>query len=95
MPRQVTVAIECDHCNRRVEEADPTGWHHFSSSHTDWGNDSIESVESHDVCSWACYLAIVRDLVNDYDKAKPMYPTLQVDEKDHAFLTDLLTAVPV
>lgn len=74
----------------QVEGRDEPGWHHFSSSHGEWGNDSVESFEYHDACSWACYLTIVRRLLDDWPNGPP--DSLDVDDKDPAFLRDMLNA---
>lgn len=97
---EVVYAIQCDNC---VERADvkpgryvdaPQGWATFSSHHNDWGNDSIESSEQHDVCSWACYLAIVRRVFDDYGEDRVRtHATLVVDGHDWAFLKDMLESV--
>lgn len=91
VPKSVVYQTVCDSCGR-VDGADPRGWHHFSSHHNDWGNDSIDSWETHDACSWACYVAIVRRVVEDYGQRT--YPTLEVDDKDLAFLGDMLLQIP-
>src|SRR6056297_970601 len=53
----VTVGHECDNCGKVINESRfPDEWHHFSSGHNEWGNDSCESVESYDVCSPECYI---------------------------------------
>lgn len=63
--KRVVFQTVCDACSK-VEGLDPDGWHHFNSYHHDWGNDSIESHEDHDACSWPCYLSIVREVFEGY-----------------------------
>lgn len=96
---EVTYEFVCDSCGKtaRVDPPrrsvdTPAGWHSFSSSHSDWGNDSIDSFESYDVCSWGCYLRIVRREVEDYHVGAGA-PSLVVDGRDFRFLTGMLTAL--
>lgn len=89
-PRCVVVETTCDGCGKRAKGA-PDDWLHFSSSHGDWGNDSIESVESHDACSALCFLKVVAGIVDDYHVGDGN-PTLEVAGFDWRFLTGLLEA---
>lgn len=91
--REVTTAVECDACHRRVDGADPPGWHYFSSSHNDWGNDSIDSHEEYDVCSWECFLKVVREVFDEYSGVlgtNQREATLEIDHHDWAFIKDML-----
>lgn len=90
-PRCVVVETTCDGCGKRAQ-GDPEDWLHFSSSHGDWGNDSIESVEHHDACSAACFLTIVARIVDDYHVGDYGPPTLEVADFNWQFLTGLLEA---
>jgi hypothetical protein len=85
-PQEVTYATRCDVCGKTGDGYEPDGWHNFSSHHSDWGNDSVESWEKWDVCSWACYLVKVRAILDDYGDGH----NLEVDEKDMAFVRDML-----
>ncbi len=41
-------------------------WHTMSSHHSDWGNDSVDSWEHQDLCSAACYVAVLkREIATD------------------------------
>jgi hypothetical protein len=112
VPKEVIYAYKCDHCTK-VEEGErtqsgegdqPDGWHSFRSHHDDWGNDSIETFNNHDVCSWACYLAIVRKVFEDYGTPPEIggaprvprrpYPTLEIDGRDWYFVRDMLAHQP-
>lgn len=62
-PTQVVYRTTCDGCGKTRDNADLPGWHHFSSHHHEWGNDSIDSYEYHDACSFACYLVIVAERI--------------------------------
>jgi hypothetical protein len=97
--KQVVVSTTCDNCGKTERgpttysgDADtPVGWVHFHSYHNDWGNDSIESHEDWDACSWNCYLEVVRRIFDEYGDGKFGSNTLVVDSKDWTFIRDLLT----
>ena len=89
--KRVTYRTECDACHKQEEGDAPASWIHFSSSHSEWGNDSIESWDEHDACSFACYLTIVRKLVEDMWSD---HPSLVVDGKSVAFLKGMLASPP-
>lgn len=85
----------CDHCGKAEGGEDPEGWHHFSTGHSDWGNDSIESFEQWDACSGSCYLALLKQVVEDYDpKVQGAGPTLNISSYDFdlGFAKSLLEA---
>lgn len=86
--KEVVYQTVCDACGKVGEGSEPKGWHRFDSHHGDWGNDSIESWDYHDVCSFSCYLEIVRKVVEDYGDGS----TLSVDEKDYEFIRGMLSA---
>jgi hypothetical protein len=91
-PYQVTFKTECDAdgCGNSAEGYDPNGWYHFDSQHGDLGNDSSESFQSWDACSWACYLNIVNQIWSDYG-SENRNPTLEIDDKDYYFVADMLS----
>jgi hypothetical protein len=101
--RQVTiesavVRVTCDNCGKthnvtppERHSFTPEGWVSFDSSHSDWGSDSGESYDTHDACSWKCYRAIVKKLVDDYARHEPAHPTLLVDDRDYSFLRDMVS----
>lgn len=72
--KSVTVAIKCDVCGKVHEGKDiPDEWHTFSHHHDEWGNDSCDSHEYHEVCSPECYWAKFKECVEDlkgYNNAK-------------------------
>lgn len=88
--KKVVVRTECDGCGK-IEGPDPYGWLNFSSYHHDWGNDSIDSHDRWDVCSFGCYLTVVRRVFEDYGEQRR--PTLEIDAKDWWFVRDMLNAV--
>lgn len=93
--KKVVLSVHCDApgCRNHENDPDPPGWAHFSSHHSDWGNDSIESWDEHDVCSPACYFALLARIVDDYTpKGTGFTATLEADGKDYEFLTAMLAA---
>ena|SRR2546429_5027663 len=65
--KEVTVAWQCDVCY--IQTADLSRyeqeWFHFSESHQGWGNDSIESCDSYDVCSVDCFIKQLQESIPD------------------------------
>jgi len=53
------IGTSCDTCGKEIsmpEQPENYGWHyyHVMTSHSDWGNDSVDSIEYHDFCSYDC-----------------------------------------
>jgi hypothetical protein len=46
------VGIACDACQKEISDA----YFDVVTSHSDWGNDSIDSVENFDFCSLECLM---------------------------------------
>lgn len=64
--KSVTVAIKCDVCGKIHKGTDvPYEWHSFNHNHNEWGNDSHESYEFHQVCSPECYWVKFKECVLD------------------------------
>lgn len=51
----IVFEVTCDGCGKTVAESEPDGWVHFATGHHDWDNDSIESTEWWDACSFSCF----------------------------------------
>jgi hypothetical protein len=83
MPPQERLA-ELSRRRDAEKAADP--WHHFQSGHSDWGNDSVESWESCDACSPACYLQLVAQEVERLEQ----YPSATIDDMPIKFAAALL-----
>lgn len=64
--KNVTIGRKCDVC-RKTHEGDefPDEWHSFSHHHNEWGNDSCDSYEYHEVCSPKCYWDKFKECVED------------------------------
>lgn len=85
--QRAVTEVRCDGCGK-IARSVQGDWYDFSSHHSDWGNDSIESHDQWDACSAACYLKIVRKIVDDYGEMP--HPTLEVDGKTYAFARALV-----
>lgn len=85
--KHTVTEVRCDGCGKVVRD-EQDDWVDFSSYHSDWGNDSIDSHDQWDACSAACYLKIVRKVLDDYGETT--HPTLTVDGKSYAFARDML-----
>lgn len=89
------MGVRCDACGRyqSVDEDryashtfEPEGWVSFGSGHNEWGNDSVDSDDRHDVCSFACYVAVMRDIYKRFGE----YESLRADGKDRTFIAALI-----
>jgi len=70
--QEVVIGHKCDVCGKESEGSLPKDWHHLYHKHYDWGNDSVDSYESFDVCSSECYLARLKESVyelRNHDKS--------------------------
>lgn len=72
--KMVTIGRKCDVCGTIHEGRDlPDEWHSFNHHHNEWGNDSVDSYEYHEVCSPKCYWEKFKYCVKDltgYTNAK-------------------------
>lgn len=62
-----TLYITCDICGAKV---DPRNYFHFYTHHSDWGNDSIDSLEEFDACSSGCMIQFASKYLEDSYKHK-------------------------
>lgn len=94
--QEVTYEVACDACGKTVAvepqrgTVEPAGWAHFSSGHSEWGNDSIDTYDEHDACSFPCYVTVVRRLVEERwcDER-----SLRIDGRDRTFMEGMLAAL--
>ena len=85
--KNVIIAHKCDVCGKTNSgEYTPNDWHTFSHNHNEWGNDSCESYEYHEVCSPECYWIKFEYCVKDLKDRK----SAKIDEYDIAFAIKLL-----
>lgn len=60
----------CDMCGKEITD------HHWevTTGHRDWGNDSCDSIEDHDVCSSECLMKLFEEYSKESnDKHNSMY----------------------
>ena len=60
---RVQSKIVCDGCKKEINPKQ--GYFHVSTSHNDWGNDSIDSLEQYDFCSPDCLYEFARPYIQD------------------------------
>jgi hypothetical protein len=62
--QSVITGIKCDVC-KKIEHVNqtPEDWHLIVEQHEEWGNDSVESVHYHHVCSSECYATKFKEIV--------------------------------
>ena len=85
----VVISIKCDTCGK--ESGDnflPSSWHEFDSQHSNWGDDSGESYEHHDICSPKCYIGKIEKLANELQD----YPSAVIDGFKLPFIWDFIEA---
>ena len=63
---KVTVGRICDFCNKEILPVDGKRCDYFyiTTSHRDWGNDSVDSYEHYDACSAGCALGLADKYLN-------------------------------
>lgn len=50
----VLKTIVCDECKKDIKELDTDHYYSVSTHHSRWGNDSVDSWEYLDLCSYKC-----------------------------------------
>lgn len=85
--QKVLIGCRCDQCGKESSNLD--NWVVSSHRHSDWGNDSIESYETFDLCSPQCYLYQLAASVEHLDR----YSSAQVDDMPIEFVRGLLTLI--
>ena len=57
---KVTTGRICDFCGKEILPVDGARYNYFciTTSHCDWGNDSVDSFEHFDACSVECALGL-------------------------------------
>lgn len=64
---RTVIGIECDICNKVIPvrgNTDNRRYFEITTGHSDWGNDSIESMETVDVCP-DCVTKYIEDYLRD------------------------------
>ena len=58
--------VICDGCYIEINEAN--GYFHVRTHHNDWGNDSVDSLETYDFCCPECLYEFAKPYIQDsYD----------------------------
>ena len=89
--QKIVVQTQCDICKKLAEGDGPDGWLSLSSGHSEWGNDSVDSMDHHDVCSYACCMTAVREVFDRFGEYESLY--MDVGSLDQRFLKDMLESV--
>ena len=90
-----TIGYKCNVCGKEINgDSDSgyhnkSGWHGFSSSHSEWGNDSCGSLKYYDVCSVKCYAKQIESILEKHSK----YSSLEIDEMNIKFARKLITSL--
>lgn len=85
--QEVIVGCRCDQCGK--ESATYDNWVVSSHGHSEWGNDSIDSYETFDLCSPQCYLYQLAASVEHMSG----YSSAQVDDLPIDFIRGLLAYI--
>lgn len=90
--KDIVIACKCDCCGKVVAgDSYPTDWHSFSSHHSDWGNDNVDSYEYWLVCSPDCYIKIISGLLNS-NKDRDSF---ELDEMSIQFASKLIDKITI
>ncbi len=87
--KEVIVRTVCDGCGQTFEGDPPTSWEHFMSGHSEWGNDSSESVDWHGACSLQCFVEVAKDVIRRHGTP----PTLEINYMNVEFIKELILLV--
>ena len=65
--KEQIIQIECDVCGKIIDPGQ-SFWD-LSTSHSDWGNDSIDSHREFDLCSEKCVQTKLKDYFRDCERS--------------------------
>jgi len=92
--KSTPIKYKCDYCGKEVVyDYDVTGshtWHHFTTGHNEWSNDSVDSIESFDVCSSECYWSVIKDQLNNLEDYKD---SAYLDNMSYSFAKELVGGI--
>ena len=84
--KEVDVIIDgkiiCDYCRKVIlqksmintlEYGNSYKWFHMITGHRDWGNDSIDSMETFDLCSRECLMNKMNEIMDEYNDSYTDY----------------------
>lgn len=81
--KRVCTKLKCDMCGKDIP------WHekfyHTTMWHSDWGNDSVDSVEEFDLCSDEC---LYEFLGENWKELKEAHKTAYIDIKSEVSLVE-------
>jgi len=88
--KEIVTAYVCDVCGKEHPGSELSEeWHEFSHSHGGWGNDSVDSYESFQVCSVICYAKQIRESVEEVGG----YADARIDEMSVPFAKAVSEAI--
>ena len=67
--KKVIVGCQCDVCKKDIDGM----YFDFTTGHCDWGNDSVDSIKSFDVCSVKCARLIMEDYFKRTEYSRTQY----------------------
>lgn len=62
---KILKTIKCDTCKTDINKLDTTYYYTVTTHHGQWGNDSIDSFEHLDFCSYQCLLENMNEYFSD------------------------------
>lgn len=76
--KEVTVGVKCDFCGKQV---DHRNYFHITTSHHDWGNDSIDSYEYMDACCPECVMGFAEKYIQSAYEDKHNTRRIEVEHR--------------
>jgi len=70
--KKMVTGVKCDVCGKEYENEDFS----ISFHHDEWGNDSIDSYEYFDTCSFNCFIKKIKEIIKEQGK----YETLMIND---------------
>lgn len=78
--REKVTSRVCDVCYKTV---DPENYFRITTSHCDWGNDSVDSYEFYDACCPECLLEFTESYVKQAYEDKYNTRCIEIEHKRH------------
>jgi hypothetical protein len=80
------VATKCDICGKGTPDENDNSFYNLEHHHSAWGNDSIDSFEYFDVCSFNCYMKQLKRSVKELEG----YASAEIDGKPIKFVEQMI-----
>lgn len=65
---EVLMEIKCDECKADINSPSINHYYEVTTSHSRWGNDSVDSIKHYDFCSFNCVIKhMTKYFENDRD----------------------------